>query len=673
MGARKAYVNRELRWLSFNERVLMASENESIPLMERLKFVGIFSSNLDEFYAVRVGSIHRALIDPQNHPFKGGGDLKDLLKDILHEVKRLNARMDAVIGHLFEEQRNHRICMVDEHTLSDRQREFLDHFAAQKLRRNLFPILLDPSLEFPYLKHVTLYLAVHMYQSEHPSDFRYALVEVPTDTMARYVELPSRGGWHHIIYLEDVIRLKLNDIFKALPYDRYDAYTIKITRDGEYDLTDEITRSLYEKLSTSIKQRSQGDPVRFVYDREMPKHMLSYLMEKAELKECRIIIAGGRYHNVRDLLRFPKVGNQALYFAEQRPLKHHTLSDQHSLLDQIEKRDHLVSLPYHRYDTIIDLLREAALDRKVTSIKMTLYRVPEHSSVINALRNAARNGKEVTLYLELQARFDEEINMMWTETLTRERHINLISGVEGMKVHSKLALITRVSGKKQKRIALVGTGNFNENTASQYSDHILLTANPKLTGEIDQLFLLLERGFADVKFKHLVVSPFHTRKRFISLIKAEMEQARAGKEASIVLKLNNLVDQQMIKHLVKAEADGVSITLMIRGICSLALNKDQKNLRGKALIDRYLEHTRIVKFHNGGEPLYFLGSADWMERNLDTRIEVMVPVYSKEIQDEIEIFLKAHWEDTYSSFSIEQNTYNQRHHHSWRNDSWFQP
>lgn len=240
MGARKAYVNRELRWLSFNERVLMASENESIPLMERLKFVGIFSSNLDEFYAVRVGSIHRALIDPQNHPFKGGGDLKDLLKDILHEVKRLNARMDAVIGHLFEELRNHRICMVDEHTLSDRQREFLDHFAAQKLRRNLFPILLDPSLEFPYLKHVTLYLAVHMYQSEHPSDFRYALVEVPTDTMARYVELPSRGGWHHIIYLEDVIRLKLNDIFKALPYDRYDAYTIKITRDGEYDLTDEI-------------------------------------------------------------------------------------------------------------------------------------------------------------------------------------------------------------------------------------------------------------------------------------------------------------------------------------------------------------------------------------------------------------------------------------------------
>nr|WP_321299373.1 polyphosphate kinase 1 [uncultured Sphaerochaeta sp.] len=659
MGASKAYVNRELRWLSFNERVLMASENESIPLMERLKFVGIFSSNLDEFYAVRVGSIHRALIDPEHHPLKGSGNLKTLLKEILHEVKRLNARTDAVTEHLFEELRKHRICMVDEQTLSDRQREFLDSFAAQKLRRNLFPILLDPNLAFPYLKHVTLYLAVHMYHSTQPSDFRYALVEVP-NTMDRYVELPSRGGWHHIINLEDVIRLKLNEIFKALPYDRYDAYTIKITRDGEYDLTDEITRSLYEKLSTSIKQRSQGDPVRFVYDRDMPKHMLNYLMEKAQLKECRIIIAGGRYHNARDLLRFPKIEIPALYFEEQRPLKHHTLSDQFSLLDQIEKRDHLVTLPYHRYDTVIDLLREAALDRQVTSIKMTLYRVPENSSVINALRNAARNGKEVTLYLELQARFDEEINMQWTEILTRERHINLISGVEGMKVHSKLALITRTVGKKLKRVALVGTGNFNENTASQYSDHILLTANPKLTGEIDQLFLLLERGFADVKFKHLIVSPFHTRKRFISLIKAEMEQALAGKESGIVLKLNNLVDQQMIKHLVKAEASGVPITLMIRGICSLALHKDQKNLRGKALIDRYLEHTRVVKFHNGGKPLYFLGSADWMERNLDTRIEVMVPVYSKEIQEELEVFLTMHWEDTYSSFSLEQGSYNQR-------------
>lgn len=471
MGARKAYVNRELRWLSFNERVLMASENESIPLMERLKFVGIFSSNLDEFYAVRVGSIHRALIDPQNHPFKGGGDLKDLLKDILHEVKRLNVRMDAVIEQLFEQLRNHRICMVDEQTLSVRQREFLDHFAAQKLRRNLFPILLDPSLEFPYLKHVTLYLAVHMYQSEHPSDFRYALVEVPTDTMARYVELPSRGGWHHIIYLEDVIRLKLNDIFKAFPYDRYDAYTIKITRDGEYDLTDEITRSLYEKLSTSIKQRSQGDPVRFVYDREMPKHMLNYLMEKAQLKECRIIIAGGRYHNARDLLRFPKVGNHALYFAEQRPLKHHTLSDEHSLLDQIEQRDHLVSLPYHRYDTAMMIATEA-VDRLHSTAhshhRIIILETMGHKVGWLALGSGLAGGADVILLPEIP--YDEQV--VADAILRRSR--------EG----KKFSIVVVAEGAISKRMAAIRQ---EEKDGEEKVEAMLKTRTSELAANLEKL------------------------------------------------------------------------------------------------------------------------------------------------------------------------------------------
>ncbi len=660
MGAKREFVNRELSWLSFNERVLMTSESPSIPLMERLKFVGIFSSNLDEFYAVRVGSIHRVLLDPEHHQLKGGDNPKTLIRQILKEVKRLNDRMDRVVEQLFLQLRQHKIAMVDETNLHDNQKEYLEQFFSSTLRNRLFPILLDPKLPFPYLKHVTLYLGVHMYKKNNPKEYRYALIEVPSDSVDRYIELPSKGGWHYIIALEDVIRLKLSEIFKAFPFDCYDAYTIKITRDGEYDLTDEITRSLYEKLSVSIRQRSQGDPVRFVYDRNMPSQMLEYLMEKAELKQCRIIISGGRYHNARDLLHFPKIGKEELYYPVQKPLRHHTLVATRSLLDQIEERDHLVTLPYQRYDSMIDLLREAALDRTVRSIKMTLYRVSQNSSVINALRNAAKNGKEVTLYLELQARFDEEVNMQWTDILTREQHINLISGVEGMKVHSKLALITRVNGKQQKSIAIVGTGNFNEVTASQYSDHLLLTANSKLTKEIDLLFTLLERGFADIKFKHLVVSPFHTRKRFISLIKNEIEEAKAGRPASIVLKLNNLVDEQLIKYLIKAEKSGVEISLMIRGICSMALQKNAVHVHGKALIDRYLEHTRVVRFLNKGKPLYFLGSADWMERNLDTRIEVMVPVFSKDIQDELEQFLNAHWEDTASSFSLEEARFNQR-------------
>ncbi len=660
MGGKKEYINRELRWLSFNERVLMSAENPKIPLMERLKFVGIFSSNLDEFYAVRVGSIHRALLDPEHHPLKGHDNPKTLIKQILKEVKRLNDRMDRVVAQLFKALRTQRIAMVDETSLNEDQIQCLQTYFKETLRNRLFPILLDPKLPFPYMKHVTLYLAVHMYNSNNPKDFRYALIEVPTEMVKRYIQLPTRGGWQHFIALEDVIRLHMPEIFKAFSYDRYEAYTVKITRDGEYDLTDEITRSLYEKLSTSIKQRSQGDPVRLVYDRALPKPMLDYIMENSQLKNCRIIIPGGRYHNARDFINFPKVGDDSLYFPEQPPLPHHTLKENRSLLDQIEERDHLVTLPYHSYDCLIELLREAALDSCVKSIKMTLYRVPENSSVINALRNAARNGKEITLYLELQARFDEEINMHWTEKLTRERHINLISGVEGMKVHSKLGLITRVDGKKQKQIAIIGTGNFNENTASQYSDHILLTSNSKITKEIDLLFSLLDRGFADIRFKYLIVSPFHTRKRFITLIKNEMAEAAAGRPAAITLKLNNLVDEQMIKHLSKAEKSGVDITLMIRGICSMALQPEKTHIQGKALIDRYLEHTRVVKFYNKGKPLYFIGSADWMLRNLDTRIEVMVPVFDEKIQSELEMFLQAHWNDTSSSFSLSEENFNQR-------------
>lgn len=656
------YINREMRWLSFNERVLKTAENPRTPLMERLKFVGIFSSNLDEFYAVRVGSLHRMIIDSQHHPAPAGVKPKVLVKQILREVRHVNDRMDTVIADIMTELRRHGISIVDDRTISSPQLEFVSEYFTNTVRNRLFPLMLDPSLPFPYLKHVAIYLAVHMRRSDDESDFQYALIEIPTNVLPRYIAIPSQNNRKYFIMLDDLVRIKLKEIFSALPYDVYNAYTIKITRDGEYDLAGEVTKSLYEKLSTSIKQRNEGDPVRFVYDQTMPKPLLDYIMEHAGLQDCRIIIPGGRYHNARDMMSFPHVGNSKLYFEAQPPLEHHTLRKPGNLIAQIESRDHLVSLPYHRYNYVIDLLREASLDSSVVSIKMTLYRVPEDSSVINALRNAARNGKKVTLFIELQARFDEEINMYWTEKLTREHNITLISGVEDMKVHSKICVITRKKGKDKKQIAMIGTGNFNENTAGIYSDHILLTANPKITEEVDRVFDLLERGFADVKFRHLIVSPFHTRKRFIDLIKKEIAYAKQGQKALIVLKLNNLVDGQMIKHLVKAAKNGVSIHLIVRGICLLATDAPglpAGMIRGKAMIDRYLEHTRIVTFHNGGNPLYFIGSADWMERNLDNRIEVTTPVYDPAIQAELDYFLQAHWADTYSSFSLESETFNQ--------------
>jgi polyphosphate kinase len=461
--------------------------------------------------------------------------------------------------------------------------------------------------------------------------------------------------------LDDIIRLRLKEIFSVFPYDTFESYTIKITRDGEYDLAEEVTKSLYEKLSTSLQQRSVGDPVRFVYDSSMPTDLLEFILSRAQLSSCSNIIAGGRYHNARDMMSFPKVNRPALYFDPQTPISHHTLRPPGSLMARIEQQDYLISLPYHIYDPVIDLLREASLDPSVLAIKMTLYRVAEDSSVINALRNAARNGKQVVLFIELQARFDEKTNMYWTEKLSRESNITLIGGVEGVKVHSKICVITRMDGKHKRRIAMIGTGNFNENTAQLYSDHVLFTAHPKITEEADRIFDLLGSGFAEVKFKHLVVSPFHTRKRFVQLIKNEIAHAKKGLDARIVLKLNNLVDEQMIEHLMKAAHAGVRIRLMIRGICSLSIDVEGIEpgmIEGKSMIDRYLEHTRIITFHNGGDPQYFIGSADWMGRNLDNRIEVMTPVYDPLVKNELEHFLEVHWNDTYASFSLAGASFN---------------
>jgi polyphosphate kinase len=628
--------------------------------MERLKFIGIFSSNLDEFYSIRVGSLHRMIVDPQHHPTPPGVKPKFLVKQILKEVNLLNERVEVVISDIFSSLHQKNIYIADEQSISDSQRSFVSDYFTNTVRNHLFPMMLNTNLEFPYLKHVAIYLAIDMYRSMQPLDRKYALIEIPTGEIPRYIALPKRNKNSYFIMLDDVIRLNLKEIFNVFPYDRYEAYTIKITRDGEYDLEEEVTKSLYEKLSTSIKQRKEGVPVRFVYDKNLPKKLLEYITEHANLKECRIVIPGGKYHNARDMISFPQVGNEALYFEAQPPLLHHTLRNGIALIPQVEDKDRLITLPYHRFSYVIDLLREASLDDTVTSIKMTLYRVPENSSVLNALCNAARNGKKVTIYIELQARFDEELNMYWMEKLTREHNISLISGVEGVKVHSKICVITRKSKKGKSHIAIIGTGNFNENTARQYSDHVLLTADPRITEEVNKVFILLDRGFSNVKFKHLIISPFHTRTRFVNLIKKEISFAKEGKEAEIIVKINNLVDKKMIKHLLKASEEGVAIRLIIRGICSMDTeNLDKGNIQGKAMIDRYLEHTRVVRFANGGSPLYYIGSADWMERNLDNRIEVMTPIFDLDLQAELNHFLQAHWDDTYSSFSLNSDTFNQ--------------
>lgn len=665
MKREEVFVNRELRWLSFNERVLQAAESPHIPLMERLKFIGIFSSNLDEFYSVRVGSLNRMVKDPDDHPPPPGVKPKRLIREILKRVQELNERVDKVFKEIIRGLRSNSIFFMDEENITPLQRDYVHRYFTSQVRSRLFPLMLDPERPFPYLKHVTLYLAIEMYRSESPDDLRYALIEVPTDVLPRYIRIPSKNNKTYYIILEDIIRLHLKEIFHIFSYDIFKAYTVKITRDAEYDLTEEVTKSLYEKLSQSIQQRKMGDPVRVVYDAEMPKKLYSYIMEKADFASCDNIIAGGRYHNARDMISFPRISREELYFPEQPPLPHKDLTTQRSIISQIEERDILLSFPYHRYGYMIDLLREAAIDPTVVSIKMTLYRVAEDSSVLSALQNAARNGKKVTVFIELQARFDEKHNMYWTQKLSREKNITLISGLEGFKVHSKIGVITRVRGKEKTRLALIGTGNFNESTAKLYSDHILMTAHREITREVNTVFKLLESSFYDARFKHLIVSPFYTRKKLHKMFKNEIKNVQQGGRGEIVIKLNNLVDEKFIKYLIKAAREGVKVRLMIRGIFSLTTaikGVEEPNIEAKALIDRYLEHTRILTFHNNGNPRYFIGSADLMVRNLDKRIEVFTPVYDPRIKEELREYLDIHWADTYSSYSLQSTRFNQALH-----------
>ncbi len=655
----KTYLSRELRWLSFNERLLLTAENRSIPLMERLKFIGIFSSNLDEFYSTKVGALNKMIVDSEHHPSPRNVKPRSLVKHIEKEVRRMSERVDTALMYMFEEMRRHDIYIVDEKTLTDEQYEYVHAYFEEHVRGLLYPILLDSHIPFPYLKHITVYLAIDMYSSVR-NEHRYALIKLPADISPRYIPI-SCGEGKFFIMLDDVIRLHLHEIFHIFDYDTYTAYTIKITRDGEYDISEEITKSIYEKISTSIKQRSRGLPIRFVYDRTIPEPLLRLLKDKGDFDSAPIILSGGKYHNARDLLGFPRIDINSLYFPAQNPLPHYAINHNRPLIPQIEQRDVLLSVPYHSFDYLVDLLREAALDSRVYTIYMTLYRVTERSRVINALINAARNGKKVIIFIEIQASFDEEINISWADKLSRESNVTLISSVEGMKVHSKIGTIVYTEGRNKKYISFIGTGNFNESTARMYTDHILLTSDKQTSKDLIQVFDVLERGFVMASFRTLIVSPFTTRRKLSTLIRKEIAAVQAGGTGEIVLKLNNIVDAQMIRLLQKAAEEGVRIHLLVRGICTLVTDGDRiapGTITGTAIIDRYLEHSRIYRFHNNGDTLHFIGSADLMERNLDNRIEVVVPIKEHHIKQELDVVLEHLMRDNHSSFHLESESFN---------------
>lgn len=645
-------INKEISWLSFNTRVLEEAADPTVPLIERLRFLGIFSSNLDEFFRVRVATLRRLDAIGKKAVKLIGDNPSDVLKRIHEIVISQQADFDTIYRGILKQLEVENIFIVNERELIPEHAAFVRDYFQQKVRTWLIPLMIDQIDEFPNLKDNSIYLAVRMRIRKNPKKYKYSLIEIPTDVLPRFVVLPEAEKKKYIILLDDVIRFCLGDVFSLFDYDQFEAYTIKLTRDAELDLDNDIAESLVRKISKSLAKRKTGIPVRFLYDYRIPEDLLKFIVGRLRDQKHFMDkpIPGGRYHNFRDFINFPNLGPRHLTYRQSPPLPHKEMRNGSRILDTLLKKDVLLHYPYQTFDVVIDFLREAAIDPGVTSIKMTLYRVARQSNVINALLNAARNGKSVTVVMELQARFDEEANINWSSKL-QEEGIRVIHSTRDVKVHAKLILIRRKVKQKDVWYANIATGNFNENTARVYSDLSLFTCDARITGEVRRVFEALETNFSIGKYKHLMVSPFNTRSVLGKLIRAEIKNAQKGKEAYIFAKVNHVTDPKIIKRLYEAAAAGVNVRLMVRGM--LCLVPDQKEwgnrLQVKATIDRYLEHARVMIFCHGGSERMYLSSADWMPRNLDSRVEVGVALYDDHVREEIKSFLESHWQDNVKS------------------------
>ena len=559
-----------------------------------------------------------------------------MLEKIQRIVLKQQNQFENIYKNIRKELEDENICIIDETHLSEDQGAYVRRYFHEQVYPSLVPIMLNAIPKFPYLKDKTIYLAVHLVPGDSKVKSKYALIEVPTDIVSRFLLLPAVQETRYVVLLEDVIRFCLNDIFSIFPQYRIEAFAIKLTRDAELDIDSDVSKSLMEKIARSVKQRKRGQPVRLVYDEEVPRHLLDFILKKMKFESEEYLVPGGRYHNFMDFINFPKIGRRELVYPTLRPLDHPAFRGESSLFGVIKKKDVLLTYPFHSFHHSIDILREAAIDPEVVSIKITLYRLAKNSSVVNALINAIKNGKKVTVVVEIQARFDEESNIFYANKL-QEEGAEVIFGVPGLKVHSKLFLISRKEGKKLVHYAQVSTGNFNEKTAKLYCDHTLFTADKRITSEIETLFKFYSNNFKTGNYKHLIVSPFNTRKKFIHSVKNEIAQAKKGKKAWIVLKMNSLVDTEMISWLYQASKAGVKIDLIVRGICSLipGIKGVSENIRAISIVDQFLEHSRIYIFCNADKNQYYLSSGDWMYRNLDNRSEVAVPVYDKDLQTEL--------------------------------------
>ena len=638
------YIDREKSWLTFNARVLQEAADSSVPLLDRLRFLGIFSNNLDEFFRVRYAAIRRLKFENADaEKILGGISPDKLLKEITEIVIQQQSESLRILSEIEQKLEEENIFIIDEKEITREQENFIREFFIQKVSPAVVTIMLNDLTEFPLLKDTSGYLAVKLVMNSSDEDekdeVRYAVVEIP-NTINRFVVLPSNSEKQHIILLDDVISYNLNYLFNIFDYQSIAAHMIKITRDAELEFDSDLSKSLIEKISDSVKERRIGETVRFVYDQAIENDTLAFFLERMKIDSSDSIIPGGRYHNRRDYMNFPNLGRYDLLYKQNAPLPIPGLSLEGSILEKIKQQDHLLHAPYQSFSYIIKFLREAALDPKVVTIKITLYRLAKNSQIVSSLINAAKNGKKVTVQIELQARFDEASNISYAEQMQTEG-IELIFGVKGLKVHSKICVIERLEAGKVKRYGFISTGNFNENSAKIYTDVTLFTANPYILKDTIKVFEFFEVNYKVHRYKHLFVSPHYTRTKFYKLIDREIMNALSGKEACIKLKMNSLTDYKMIDKLYDASNAGVKIQLVIRGICCLipGVKGMSENIEAISIVDNYLEHSRIYVFCNDNNPEVYISSADFMTRNLDARVEVTCPIYDQRIKEElIEVF-----------------------------------
>lgn len=655
------FLNRELSWLYFNERVLQEAADETVPLIERIKFLSIFSSNLEEFYRVRVATLSR-LVNLNDKT-------KELLgfnaKKVLNEIKNIVVKHERKFESLFQDifingLAKNKIFILNDTQLNVARGGFVREHFRDKILSNLVPILIDLDKPFPELKDRRLYFFVRLSKKGNKKSEKFALVELPV-LLPRFLVLPETNELKFIILAEDIIKYCLDDIFYVFNYDQIEAFSIQLTRDAELDIDKNVSDKFIEELKTSLDKRKKGKPMRLLYDTAMPFEMLGVLVTKLKI-EAEGLIAGNRYHRFGDFIAFPNVGSKDLEYPPSLPLKVKGLHRTESIFNKLAEKDYLVNLPYQSYDYIILFLREAAIDPKVVEINITLYRLAENSKVVNALINAVKNGKKVNCVVELKARFDEQANIFWTNRLMEEG-VNVNYGLTDYKVHSKICLVKRIEKRKAVYYANLATGNFNEKTARIYCDHSIFTAKKEITADLLKLFNALNKRTVVKGFKHLIVSPLESRNKIYGLIEREIKIAKSGKPAYMILKVNSLADEGIVEKLYDASNAGVKIRLIVRGICCLVpgVVGFSENITVISIIDKFLEHARVFIFGNNGKEEMFLSSADLMSRNFEHRVEVGFPVLDDEVRQEIKDIIDFQLQDNVKARDINHLNNNKYH------------